>query len=76
MGNSGCFQDNSRCSLGKITKETLHDHHTSISIGGRSLCNLRYADDIDLTGGSDAELKDLTNTLVDRATACGMEVSV
>ena len=46
-------------------QETLQDHHTSISICG----------DVDLMGGSNGELQDLTNTLVDRATAYGMEVS-
>ena len=56
-------------------QETLRDHHTSISIGGGPICNLRFADDIDLTGGSNGELKDLTNRLVERATAYGMEIS-
>ena len=56
-------------------EETLHDHHTSISIEGRSICNLRFADDIDLMSSSNGELQDLTNRLVDRATACGKEVS-
>ena len=55
--------------------EILHDHHTSISIGGRPIYNLRFADDIDLMTGSNGELQDLTNRLVDRATACGKEVS-
>ena len=27
-------------SLQKITNETPHDHHTSVSIGGRPICNL------------------------------------
>ena len=26
--------------LAKIMQETLYDHHTSISVGGRSICNL------------------------------------
>ena len=52
-------------------QKTLHDNHTSISIGGRPICNLRFADDIDLMDGSNGELQDLTN----RATAYGMEVS-
>ena len=56
----------------KITKETLHDHHTSISIGRRPICNLQFADNIDLMGGSSGELQDLTNRLVDRAKAYGM----
>ena len=55
--------------------ETLQDHHSTISIGGRTLSNLRFADDIDLMAGSNSELQSLTNRLVDRAGACGMEVS-
>ena len=60
---------------GKIMQKTLHDYHTSLSIGRRSICSLRFADDIDLMGGSNDELQDLTNRLVDRATAYKMEVS-
>ena len=56
-------------------KETLHDHHTSFSSGGRSICNLPFADDIDLMSGSYGALQDLTNRLIDRATAYGKEVS-
>ena len=55
--------------------DTLHDHHTSISIGGRRICNLRFADDIDLMGSSNNELQDLTNRLATSAGAYGMEVS-
>ena len=54
---------------------TLHDHHTSISNGGRCICNLRFADDIDLTCGSNGKLQDFTNRLVDRVMSYGMEVS-
>ena len=54
-------------------QETLHDHHTSISIGRRPICNLRFA--IDPMGGSSSELQDLANRLVDRAMAYRMEVS-
>ena len=39
-----------------IMQETLQDHHTSISIGGSPLCNLQFADDIDLVEGSNNEL--------------------
>ena len=56
-------------------QEALHDHHTSISVGGRPICNLQFADDIDLTGGNHCELQDLTNRLVDRSKAYGTEVS-
>ena len=56
-------------------QETLHDHNTSISIGGRPQCTVRFADDIDLMGGSNGEIQDLANRLVDNATAIRMEVS-
>ena len=55
--------------LEKIMQKTLHDHHTSISIGGRPICNLQFSDDIDFWGGSSGELQDFTNRIVDRATA-------
>ena len=61
--------------LERIMIETLHDHHTSISIGGRPICNLRFADDIDLMAGSNQELQDLTNSLASSASAYGMEIS-
>ena len=61
--------------LDKIIQETAHDQHTSISIGGRAICNLRVDDDIDLRGRSNGEFQDLTNRLVDRTKAYGMEVS-
>ena len=53
-------------------QETLHNHHTSISIGGKPICNLQFADDIDRMGGSNGERQDLNNRLVDRETAYGM----
>ena len=56
-------------------QETLHGHHTFISIGGRSICSLRSTDDIELMDGSSDEFQDLTNRLVDRARTHGMEVS-
>ena len=57
-------------------QETLHDHHTSVSVGARPTCNLRFADDIDLMSGSYGELRNLTNRLVDKVTIYyGMGVS-
>ena len=52
-------------------QKKLLDHHTFI----RPICNLRFADDIDLMGGSSGELQDLTYILVDRKRANGTEVS-
>ena len=61
--------------LENIMRETLDDFAPSVTIGGRPLCNLRFADDIDLIAGSNQELQDLTERLTTRATAHGMEVS-
>ena len=60
--------------LEKIMQETLYDHHTSISIGGRPICNLQYVDN-NLMGGSNGELHDLINRFIDTTTAYGAEVS-
>ena len=60
--------------LEKIIEEILHDHHTSISIGGRTICNLGFAD-IDLMGCRNGEHQDLIYELVDTARAYRMEVS-
>ena len=49
--------------------------HTPISIGGRPLCTLRFADDIDLRADSYAELQDLTTRLERTAGTYRMEVS-
>ena len=61
--------------LENIMRETLHDFNSTISIGGRTINNLRFADDIDLMGGSNRELQDLTKRLEEKAGAYGMEVS-
>ena len=55
-------------------QDILHDHHTSISIGVRPMCNLQFAGEIDLMSGSNGELQDLTNRLVNRTTAYRIEV--
>ena len=56
-------------------QETLSDHKTSISIGGRPLWNLRFADDIDILAGSSKELQELTDKLADRSGTHLMEIS-
>ena len=54
---------------------TLQKHESSIQIGGRPTYNLRFAYDIDLLAGSEAELKSLTDSLEKAATPFGMEIS-
>ena len=61
--------------LEKIVQKTLHDNQTSTSIGGRPICNLRFADDIALMDSYNGELQDFTKRLVDRAPANETEVS-
>ena len=56
-------------------RDTLHNFESSISIGGRTISNLRFTDDIDLMGGSNNELQKLTDRLSNSAKAYGMEVS-
>ena len=48
---------------------------STVSIGGRPLCNLRFADDIDLIGGDEEELQDLMTRLEESAGKFGMEIS-
>ena len=52
--------------LENIMEEALEEFHSSISIGGRPISNLRFADDIDLIGKSEAELQDLTTRVAKR----------
>ena len=54
--------------------DTLKDHHSSISIG-RTISNLRFADDIYLMSGSNCELQNLIDSLALHAGNYGMEVS-
>ena len=61
--------------LERIMQDTLEDHASSISVGGRQFSNLRFADDIDLMAGSNQELQDLTTSLEHSSGAFGMEVS-
>ena len=51
--------------LKKIMQETLHDY-TSMSTGSRPMRNPQLANNTDLTGGSDGELKDLTKRLIEQ----------
>ena len=55
--------------------EALDGHESTIKIGGRSISNLRFADDIDLIAGSENELQDLTTRLEKASQKLGMEIS-
>ena len=62
--------------LEEIMAGIQDEHISTISIGGRNLSNLRFADDIDLISGSNDELKILTNKLSNSASRYGMQISV
>ncbi|KAH3805075.1 hypothetical protein DPMN_133372 [Dreissena polymorpha] len=54
-------------------KKTVNGHQDSISIGGKPISNLRFADDTYFMGGTSSEPQDLTNRLYDRTGAYGMQ---
>ena len=43
--------------------DTLEDHEGTVSIGGRAITNLRFADDIDDLAGEEEELAKLVERL-------------
>ena len=55
---------------------TLNNHTSTISIGEYTICNIWYADDIDLMAGSIPELQQLTDKLYNCSAVYGMEVSL
>ena len=50
------------------------DHEGTVSIGGRTITNLRFADDIDGLAGQEQELLKLVNHLEEASTAYGMQI--
>ena len=58
-----------------ISRKTLEDHEGTVSIGGRTITNLRFADDIDGLAGEEEELAKLAERLDKASTAYGMEIS-
>ena len=52
----------------------LQSHYT-VSIGGRTITNLRFADDIDGLAGEEEELANLAERLDKASKAYGMEIS-
>ena len=55
--------------------DTLEDHEGTVSIGGRTITNLHFADDIDGIAGEVEELANLVERLDKASTAYGMEIS-
>ena len=61
--------------LEKITTDALENHEGTVSIGGRTITNLRFADDIDGLAGEEEELANLVERFDKASTAYGMEIS-
>ena len=55
--------------------DALEDHEGTVSIGGRTITNSRFADDIDGLDGQEQELVKLVNHLEEASTAYGMQIS-
>ena len=54
---------------------SLENFQSGVSIGGREICNLRFADDIDLIADGDEELQELTSRLESTVKKFGMEIN-
>ena len=61
--------------LERIMTDALEDHVGTVSIGGRTIQNLRFADDIDGLAGDEQELADLVSCLDNTSASNGMEIS-
>ena len=61
--------------LERIMADALEDHEGTVSIGGRTITNLRFADDIEGLAGKEAELANLVERLDKTSSAYGMEIS-
>ena len=55
--------------------DALEDHEGTVSIGGRTMTNVCFADDIDGLAGEEEELANLVEHLDKASTAYGMEIS-
>ena len=60
--------------LERIMTDALDGHAGTVSIGGRPLTNLRFADDIDGLAGSEEELRELLGRLEKASKDYGMEI--
>ncbi len=61
--------------LERIMEDALEGHEGTVSIGGRTIVNLRFADNIDGLAGKEEELVNLVERLNNTSTAYGMQIS-
>ena len=55
--------------------DALEEHQGTVSIGGKTITNFRFADDIDGLAGKEEELASLVDRLDKTSAAFGMEIS-
>ena len=55
--------------------DAVENYEGTVSIGGRTITNLRFADDIDTLAGEEEELAKLVERLEKACTAYGMEIN-
>ena len=55
--------------------DALDDHEGTVGIGGRTISDLCFADDINGLAGEEEEVANLVERLVKASTAYGMEIS-
>ena len=60
--------------LERIMTDALEDHEGTVSIGGRTITNLCFTDDIDGLAGEEEELANLVERLDKASTAYGMQI--
>ena len=60
--------------LERIMTDASEDHEGTVSIGDRTITNLRFVDDIDGSAGEEEELAKLVECLDKASTAYGMEI--
>ena len=61
--------------LERIMADTFEDHEETVSIGGGTITNLCFADDIDGLARQEQELVKLVNHFEEATTAYGMQIS-
>ena len=73
----GCLLSPTLCNvfLERIKTDALEDQEGSVSIGGRTITNLGFADDIDVLAGKEDELVKFAKHLDKASTTYGMEIS-
>ena len=59
----------------KVITDALENHEVTLSMGGRTITDLRFADDIDGLAGEEEELANLAARFNKASTAHGMEIS-